>query len=80
MNHCVTIVTTLVTGLQTQNAAILAKLRTEMANLAERKKQCMGKLTLNTPLMRVVMDQNLTQALAAMPRAPYSANHSNLAK
>merc|ERR1712048_683986 len=45
-----------VTGLQTQNGsghtspnvAILAKLRTEMQNLAERKKSCMGKLTLKS--------------------------------
>ena len=75
MNHCVTIVTTLVTGLQTQNAAILAKLRTEMANLVERKKPCMGKLTLNTSLMRPVMDQNLTQAQAGHAQGSNSANH-----
>jgi len=72
-----------VTGLQTQNGsghtspnvAILAKLRTEMANLAERKKSCMGKLTLNTSLMRAVTDQNLTQALAGHAQGSNSANH-----
>ena len=49
-----------VTGLQTQNGsghtspnvAILAKLRMEMNSLADRKKSCMGKLTLNTSLMK----------------------------
>ena len=77
MNHCVTIVTIsfLVTGLQTQNVAILAKLHTEMANLAEPKKSCMGKLTLNTSLMRAVTDQNPNQALAGHAQRSNSANH-----
>ena len=55
--------------------AILAKLRAEMANLAERKKSCMGKLTLNTSLMRAVTDQNLTQAQAGHAQGSNSANH-----
>ena len=66
MNHCVTIVTIvtisfLVTGVQNQNVAILAKFSNEMANLAERKKSWIGKLTLKTSLIRVVTYQNLTQ-------------------
>ena len=82
MNYCVTIVTIvtisfLVTGLQIQNVAILAKFRTEMANLAERKKLCMGKLTFYSEHF---FDEGSDGSESAGKAQGYnSANHSNLA-
>ena len=73
-----------VTGLQTQNGsghtspnvAILAKLRTEMHNLAERKKSCMGKLTLK-PSSSIMLKTEKSHSSNNSDYQSSSANNSN---
>jgi len=82
-----------VTGLQTgsghtsPNVAILAKLRTEMHNLAERKKSCMGKLTLKPSLSIVLKTEtnhssnNIDyQSTSAINKNPIRTNNTKTEK